>query len=135
MSATCPSSAHRKAWRTKGQRQASPWAGITNPPPSTILLPAGTIVTPSTWVIPSNTKLVGMGDSSLGTTIQAASSFSGAMLQFGSGSCPNISIPICHNISVENLLLDGQGQSINGILNQYAQDVSYVDDVKLWQIR
>ena len=30
----------------------SPWAGITNPPPSVILLPAGTIKIPSTWILP-----------------------------------------------------------------------------------
>jgi hypothetical protein len=46
----------------------SPWAGITNPPPSTILLPAtgGTtptpIIIPSSWVLPNNTRLIGQGD-------------------------------------------------------------------------
>jgi hypothetical protein len=36
---------------------------------------------------------------------------------------------------VENLTLDGQGGSINGIVNQYSQDFSYVDHVSLYQIR
>jgi len=43
----------------------SPWAGINNPPPSTILLPAtatAPIVIPSTWVLPPNTKLIGESD-------------------------------------------------------------------------
>ena len=31
---------------------ASPWAGITSPPPSTILLPAGTILIPKSWILP-----------------------------------------------------------------------------------
>jgi hypothetical protein len=37
-------------------------------------------------------------------------------------------------ISVEKLNLDGQGQSINGIVNQNAGDLSYVDHVNLYQI-
>jgi hypothetical protein len=41
---------------------ASPWSGITSPPPSTILLPPGTIDISSTWVLPSYTHLVGEGD-------------------------------------------------------------------------
>ena len=73
---------------------ASPWAGISNPPPSTILLPAGTIIIPGTWVLPNYTRLIGAGDAldylstgtvSVGTTLQAclpsvnhcSSSFSG----------------------------------------------------------
>src|SRR5271163_3816422 len=40
----------------------SPWAGISNPPPSTILLPAtggpnpNPIIIPSTWILPNNTR-------------------------------------------------------------------------------
>jgi hypothetical protein len=59
----------------------SPWAGIANPPPSVILLPAGTIVIPGTWVLPNNTRLIGEGDAlnnyrppsklAVGTTLQA----------------------------------------------------------------
>jgi hypothetical protein len=69
---------------------ASPWAGITNPPPSTILLPATSgispnppnpIIIPGPWVLPANTHLIGEGDgipsSTAGTTIQVAGSFSG----------------------------------------------------------
>lgn len=105
-SMTCPST------------QPSPWYGITNPPPSTILLPATSATTPSapisipsTWVLPPNTHLIGEGDSvsSSGTihiTIQAQSSFSGSMIQFGSSSC---GASTCTGVSVENLTLDGQG--------------------------
>jgi hypothetical protein len=60
---------------------ASPWAGIANSPPSVILLPAGTIVVPGTWVLPNNTRLIGEGDAlnhnfpsgtiAAGTTLQA----------------------------------------------------------------
>jgi|ERR1700674_977006 len=112
---------------------------------STILLPAtgGASPTPiiisSPWVLPPNTRLVGEGDGipssgyTPGTTIQAASSFSGSMIQFGSSSvCPS---GLCTGISVENLTLDGQGQYINGIANPYTGDLSYVDHVSLYQIR
>ena len=39
----------------------SPWAGITNPPPSTILLPAGTIIISTGWVLPAKTRIIGLG--------------------------------------------------------------------------
>ncbi len=78
---------------------ASPWDGITNPPPSTILLPATSGATPTPiiistpWVIPSNTHLIGEGDgigSSAATTIQVSSPTfnptAGYILQFGSAS-------------------------------------------------
>jgi len=123
----------------------SPWYGISGPPPSTILLPATTsaapISIPSTWVLPPNTHLIGEGDTvsssgTIGTTIQAKSSFSGSMIQFGSSSClpPLGGASACPGISVENLILDGQGQSITGISNQYSADQSYVDHVSLYQI-
>jgi hypothetical protein len=99
---------------------------------STILLPAGTIVIPTPWVLPQYAHLIGVGDSIVsasgtwttsGTTIQACKSsspsctFSGDMIDFGgSPACSS-----CTDISIENLALDGQGQSINGIVNQYSQ--------------
>jgi len=79
---------------TKG----SPWSesGVSVAAPSTILLPAGTIIIPGTWVLPKYTRLIGAGDAldylstgtgtvSVGTTLQAclpsvnhcSSSFSG----------------------------------------------------------
>ena len=125
----------------------SPWSGITSlPPPSTILLPRTTasnpIVIPSTWSLPPNTHLIGEGGSvssstTVGTTIQAKSgSFSGSMIQFGWGALclgPGSS-PICSGMSAEDLILDGQGQAITGILNQYSGDQTYVDHVSLYQI-
>jgi hypothetical protein len=103
----------------------TPWNnGITyQNKPSTILLPAtgGSTPTPivisTPWILPANTHLIGEGDANPvsatnpATTIQAASGFSGAMIQFGSSSvCPLVnSVPTCTGISVENLTLDGQG--------------------------
>jgi hypothetical protein len=58
------------------------------------------------------------------------------MIQFGSSSvCPLVSsVRISTGVSVENLTLDGQAQSINGISNQYSQSNSYVNHVSLYQI-
>lgn len=130
-SMTCPSS------------QPSPWSGIINPPPSTILLPATTgsnpIVIPLTWSLPPNTHLIGEGDSilptglTLGTTLVAQSSFTAGtpMISFGLSS---LCTSGCTGISVENLTLNGQGQYINGIANGLSQDSSYVDHVSLYRI-
>lgn len=122
---------------TSMQCSASPWAGITSP--STILLPAGTILIPKSWILPANTRLIGEGDNpsassfSAGTTIQACNSnknsctFSdSAMIQFGSSSAPGI--------SMEKITLDGQGQVINGIVNSNSGSLTYVDRITLFQI-
>jgi len=108
---------------------ASPWAGITNPPFSTILLPAGTIVISTTWVLPSNTRLVGEGEnnplsSTPGTTIQTPSgTLLSTMIQFGSSLV--CSSGVCSGISVERLTLDGQAQAVHGIVNQFSQTNTY----------
>jgi hypothetical protein len=133
----------------------TPWnnGSSTVAVPSTILLPAtgaisanlaNPIIIPSTWIVPANTRLIGEGDGILsgssypGTTIQAASGFSGTMIQFGSSSssvCPPVpSGPPCTGISVENLTLDGLEQSVGGIINQYAQNNSYVNHVSFYRI-
>jgi hypothetical protein len=55
-----------------------------------------------------------------------------AMISFGLSS---LCTSPCAGISVENLTLNGQGQSIDGIDNALAQDSSYVDHVSLFRIR
>ena len=89
---------------------------------------------PSSWVLPSNTHLVGEGDndpysSTPGTTIQVSGSFTapGSMIQFASASGAS-------GISVERLTLDGKGLGVNGIVNQYAGNNTYVDHVTLYRL-
>jgi hypothetical protein len=121
--------------------------------PSTILLPAGIITIPSTWVLPSGTKLIGEGSRIPpfpvsppipGTTmIQActnsitgcpATNFSGAMIEFGAG-CPGTQCTGPESrVSVEDLVLNGNGLGVTGILNGEAEELSYVDHVALIQI-
>jgi hypothetical protein len=108
----------------------TPWlkGGVYLNKSSTILLPAGTIVIPSTWNLPSSTHLIGVGSNitsagfTPGTTLLAQSGFSGsAMMSFCTAACTGI--------GVENLTLNGQSQAIDGIDNANAQDLTYVDHV------
>jgi hypothetical protein len=106
--------------------------------PITILLPAGTITIPTTWIVPSNTRLIGIEPSTIasassGTVILAKSGFaSGApMIQLGDSRCPHTP---CAGISVEGVVLDGNSQNVIGVQNSSAQDGSYVDHVALFQI-
>ena len=109
----------------------TPWSGISNPPASTILLPAGTIISPGIWILPPGTHLIGEGDSiGSGTTIQAGSTFSataGPIIQF-------CSLP-CSDVSLERVNLDGFGGPINGIVNSFAGEGSFVDHLGLYQVR
>lgn len=116
------------------------WQGASNYP-VIVLLPSGTILLQKPWQLPSGTKLVGegVGGTGLGTIIQACSSsttgcnstaFSGtAMIEMGLTSG-------CTGTSVEQLTLDGYEitPGVNGILNQYCGDLSYVDHVWLYRI-
>jgi len=112
---------------------SSPWAGIANPPPTNILLPAGTITIQAGWVIPKNTHLIGQGDNlptsqglSSGTTIVAANSSVNPMISFCSSACTGVAI--------EKLVLNGNGLTVTGIKNSFAGTLSYVDHVGLYHI-
>jgi hypothetical protein len=112
------------------------WSGVTTPPPSTILLPPGTIIINNGITLPNRTRLIGAGGGSLtsnsgDTIIEAGSSFSGSMFLMGN---PTFCGTACTGISLENLWLNGEGQSINGVLNQYGQELSYVRRVTFYQL-
>lgn len=140
----------------------SPWFNgtvfTTSPSdkPSVILLPAGTITSYYTWVLPNNTKIVGQGASTpvtsgtqTGTVITAGTSFSGpapgysptaplAMIQFGDPAVTTCTVAdtgkagVCFNISVEDLSLNAVGQSIDGILNMNSQELTYARRIGLY---
>jgi hypothetical protein len=100
---------------------ASPWVSYT--PPSVILLPAGTITIPGTWVVPAHTKLIGEGMRESGTTITPSGSIS-PMIQFCSSACAGVSI--------EGVFLNAAGYGVTELENKYADDgLSYVDHVNL----
>jgi hypothetical protein len=142
----------------------SPWlSGSTyQDHPSVVLLPAGKITISYTWVLPNNTKIVGLGASTpvtsgtqTGTVITATSSFTGpasgyspaapvAMIQFGDPGIQTCSpgggagvAGVCFNISVEDLTLNNAGgatQTIDGILNLNSQELTYARRVNLYGI-
>jgi hypothetical protein len=120
---------------TKG----SPWSEngiyVTQPSPATILLPAGTITASFSWVLPTNTKLIGVAKGTgnsyvLETTIKAGFS-SGAVVQFGDGNCPSSG---CQGISVEQVTINGNAQTVNGIENDNCGLLCYVDHVTMYQV-
>src|SRR5215471_7066626 len=79
----------------------SPWkeGTTTVSAPSTILLPAGTIVVNTPWVLPNNTHLIGEGDS---LNLQATSVAAGTVIQanFASGDMIDLCSATCNSVSV-----------------------------------
>jgi hypothetical protein len=125
----------------------SPFTGVQGVPSSfsiTILLPASTISIHTTWFVPSAARLVGEGQGA--TVIQGCSGscFQGADLIDMGKADPNfcaVSTPsyYCQGIGIEHLTLDGNnvtvnGKAVNGIVDMYAQELSYVKDVGIINI-
>lgn len=120
----------------------SPWGG-TPPangwPPATILLPPGGVTIHTPWVLPNGTRLLGERRNT--TEILPASDFpdGATMIQMGSSDpafCPSENgTPVCRDIAIQFVSLDGEsrnppnGAPVNGIDNEYARDLSYVDHV------
>jgi hypothetical protein len=105
-------------------RGSTPWSqtsgNTTNP--ATILLPAGNIVINSVWVIPSQTSVIGEGRGR--TTVTAASNFLDAdMIDFCASSC--------FGVGLAGMIIDGGGQNINGVVNNFAQEQTYVNEVSI----
>jgi hypothetical protein len=131
---------------TKIACTGSPFDGLpdnASPPPTTILLPAGNIPISSTWVLPNNTKISGVGGhsdvsastaASGNTVLSATSSFMGTdMIDMGSSSRCGPPGFGCSGVAVEHVFLDASapGLSVNGIVNNWSQSESYVNDVVL----
>jgi hypothetical protein len=119
----------------------TPWTygGTTYTSPATILLPAGTITISNTWVLPNQTRIVGEGSGSVVsgtavTTIKTSSALN-PMIQMGISTgalaCPTAG---CTGISVEDLVLNGEGAVTVGIINTNAQEQSYIRRVAFYQI-
>jgi hypothetical protein len=118
--------------------------------PSTILLPSGSITIDQTWTLPDRTRIIGQGNNSPGDILPAgtpngteviveSSGFPGsAMIQMGNSTyCtegPNSDQ--CFGVSVESVFLSGGGNhySMNGIVNDYAGESSYVDHVNFGSV-
>ncbi len=132
----------------------TPWfdGSIYTSIPSEILLPAGQINMTEPWVLPSSTRLFGIGvfgdgSNSPGTTLSACTiggscpiRAGGAMVQFGGTDIHGHNFcTTCSGISVEHLILNGADSMSNpqnfvGILNKNAQNGSYVNQVTIENI-
>jgi hypothetical protein len=126
--------------------QASPWDGFNvngslKPPKATILLPAGTIKISKAWVLPEFTRVIGEGsclsstNCNLLTTIQAQSGLT-TMIQLGNNilCSPNShSIYDCQATVIEHVRLDANSVASlqQAILNNFAEELSYVNDVAI----
>jgi hypothetical protein len=120
----------------------SPWQG-TPPaagwPPAVILLPAISITIHTTWVLPNGTRII--GERRNNTTLMAATDFPSGdtMLEMGAANsavCPNLAGAfVCRGVGIQYVSFDGenrnppQGAPVNGVDNEYSQDLSYLDHV------
>lgn len=105
--------------------------------PSTVLLPPGTIVIDTTWVLPDRTQMIGAGRTQ--TTIQVSTmNFPTHMNPpaFMIQMCPNGDT--CSGVVISDLYVYGAGDLspasppaivVSGIYNNGAQDSSYVSNV------
>jgi hypothetical protein len=136
------------------QCASSPFKGVKSVPQKfsiTVLLPASTIAIETTWVLPSYARLVGEGQGM--TVIQAckttnavcSSAFQSADLidmgEANSDFCglTQSSTYYCQGVGIEHLTIDGNnvtvsGQGVNGIVDEYAQELTYVKDVGIINI-
>jgi hypothetical protein len=126
---------------------SNPWNSLptVGRPWTTVLLPAGTIIIATEWVLPQYTRIVGEGPG-VTTLLACQKTTSGcdmnnfsssAMIQMGaasgSASCPGF----CFSIGAENLTLDaGMDQTavFDGIDNSWAEEMSYVRHVAMLNI-
>ena len=110
----------------------SPWDLTVQPHATVILLPSGTITTSNTWTMPSQARLIGEGP---GQTVLQANFTANDMIDMGNSTlCPTRND--CPAIAVEHLALNGNSESgVNGIVNNYGQELSYVNDVSFSLIK
>jgi hypothetical protein len=116
---------------------SDPFASLTSGLSVKILLPAGTLSMTHSWAIHDQSQIVGEGPAR--TILQASTSgFSDpyaspntAILHMGKPSIGGVGGGIVFEVRIEHLTLDGQGQTLDGIDNQNAEELSYVDDVAI----
>ena len=108
----------------------NPWPSSGTVPPTTVLLPAGTIVITVPWVLPNATRIIG---ENRGTQIYenfTTANNNAFMISMGSSTyCPSG----CEGIVVQDVeLQNGESATatgVGGIDNEYAGEFSYIDHV------
>lgn len=125
-----------------GSRFANPWSVISARASyaNIVLLPTGSIYLAKSWVLPTDTRIIGEGASlttilpCTTTVCGSGQALSGDLIDMGSSSiCPGSSD--CQAVVIEHLGLNGSNVSgVNGIVNSASQELSRVDDVSLVNI-
>lgn len=120
----------------------NPWQ---NPPSGgwpyvTVLLPAGTINIPTSWIVPNYTRVSGEGSGI--TVLKANAGFTGTPLAMismgintGNAKCPQSSQGVyndCNAVIIEHLGLNANSQpNVIGIANYYSQELSRASDIAI----
>jgi hypothetical protein len=111
----------------------------------TVLLPASTIAIQQTWILPESARIIGQGEGV--TVIQACNGcFTGGgwigpeLIDMGTNNtnfCGQLNNGYdCSAVGIEHLTIDANNQTSNsqavdGIVNPYSQELSYVKDVAI----
>jgi hypothetical protein len=119
---------------------SNPWDNVVSSSSvaNVVLLPAGTILISKKLTLAQSTHLIGQGTNA--TFIQAAPSFSGDMIDMGGqGYCLKNPQGVydCTGVAIEHLTLDANPVNslrINGVVNNYSEELSYVKDVGMINI-
>jgi hypothetical protein len=115
----------------------NPFSGVTNAK-ATILLPAATIGIQVPWILPSNTKIIGEGKNEtliapLGSTLGGFQpDNTNALIEMGSAN-PSTGVVIEH-LTIQGPDTDSSATPYTAIINNYAQDASYVNDVAFYKV-
>jgi hypothetical protein len=113
---------------------ASPWNGVSSPPPTTVLLPPGGIFIPNTWVVPSGTHLIGeRRNTNFGIT--SAFPTGNFMIQMGPSSPCSCPATGCAPVVVQDIALEPTATlDINGIDNECSGPLSYLDHIAFFDV-
>ncbi len=119
---------------TSRQCTTNPWNGVTSPPPTTVLLPGGTIYISAQWTVPSGTHIIGEGRYTILTlTSTWTAPANNYMIQMGPASCPGGAPVVLEQFSFQPPSTGSGGNNVNGIDNECSGAMSYVDHIVfLW---
>ena len=105
----------------------TPWTygGNSTTTNALILLPPGTINILTTWIIPTQTRIMGLGREL--THIQWSAAANGDIIDMCNSAC--------FGVGISDLTIDGSASVVNnGIVNNHAQEQSYVNNVNFANI-
>jgi hypothetical protein len=115
----------------------NPWNAVSNPPPTTVLLPSGGIFLEAQWTVPSGTHLIGERRNTNIGIYTTNSIGSGYMIQMGPlapCSCPAAG---CAPVVLEQIVLQPNvsvSTNVSGIDNECSGPLSYLDHIAFFDL-